>query len=100
MKIEHIEPIAVSFPMKKPVIMAGEEVTRADNVLVRIEADNGVVGWGEAASAPTMTGETVESMMAAIHHLTPVVEGRPALDFAGTLTAMTTRMYANNAAKA
>ena len=74
MKIKHIEPIAVSLPMKKPVIMAGEEVTRADNVLVRIEADNGVVGWGEAASAPTMTGETVESMMAAINHLTPVVE--------------------------
>ena len=66
MKIKHIEPIAVSFPMKKPVFMAGVEIRRADNVLVRIEADNGAVGWGEAASAPTMTGETVESMMAAI----------------------------------
>ena len=39
MKIKRIEPIAVSLPMKKPVVMAGEEVTRADNVLVRIEAD-------------------------------------------------------------
>jgi muconate cycloisomerase len=99
-KIKHIEPIAVSLPMKKPVIMAGEEVTRADNVLVRVESDTGVVGWGEAASAPTMTGETVESMMAAIHYLTPVVEGRPAEDIAGTLTAMIGRMYGNNAAKA
>jgi muconate cycloisomerase len=100
MKIKHIEPIAVSLPMKKPVIMAGEEVTRADNVLVRVETDTGIVGWGEAASAPTMTGETVESMMAAIHYLTPVVEGRPAEDIAGALTAMTGRMYGNNAAKA
>jgi L-alanine-DL-glutamate epimerase-like enolase superfamily enzyme len=99
-KIKHIEPIAVSLPMKKPVIMAGEEVTRADNVLVRVESDTGIVGWGEAASAPTMTGETVESMMAAIHYLTPAVEGRPAEDIAGTLAAMTSRMYANNAAKA
>ena len=48
MKIKSIEPIAVSLPMLKPVIMAGEEVRRADNVLVRIEADNGLVGWGEA----------------------------------------------------
>ena len=63
-KIKRVEPIAVSFPMKKPVVMAGVEIRRADNVMVRIEADNGVVGWGEAASAPTMTGETVESMMA------------------------------------
>ena len=66
MKINRVEPIAVSLPMKKPVVMAGVEIARADNVFVRIETDNGVVGWGEAASAPTMTGETVESMMAAI----------------------------------
>ena len=39
MKIKRIEPIAVSLPMKKPVIMAGDEIARADNVLVRIEAE-------------------------------------------------------------
>ena len=85
MKIKRIEPIAVSFPMKKPVFMAGVEIRQADNVLVRIESDNGVVGWGEAASAPTMTGETVESMMAAVAYLMPAVEGRPAEDIAGAL---------------
>lgn len=100
MRIKRVEPIAVSFPMKKPVVMAGEEVRQADNVLVRIEADNGVVGWGEAASAPTMTGETVESMMAAVGYLTPAVEGRPAQDISGTLVAMAARMYGNSAAKA
>src|SRR5258706_16194209 len=100
MKIKSIEAIAVSCPMKKPVIMAGVEMARADNVLVRIEADNGVVGWGEAASAPTMTGETVESMMAAIGYLAPVLAGHPAEDIAGALVAMATRMYANNGAKA
>jgi L-alanine-DL-glutamate epimerase-like enolase superfamily enzyme len=100
MKIKRVEPIAVSFPMKKPVFMAGVEIRRADNVLVRIEADNGVVGWGEAASAPTMTGETVESMMAAIGYLTPALEGRAAADIVGALAAMAARMYANNGAKA
>ena len=100
MKIKRIEQIAVSLPMKKPVFMAGVEIRQADNVLVRIEADNGIVGWGEAASAPTMTGETVESMMAAVAYLTPAVEGRPAEDIAGTLTAMGSRMYGNRAAKA
>jgi L-alanine-DL-glutamate epimerase-like enolase superfamily enzyme len=100
MKIKRIEPIAVSLPMKKPVFMAGVEIRQADNVLVRIEADNGTVGWGEAASAPTMTGETVESMMAAISYLLPAVEGRSADDIAGAVTAMSHRMYGNNAAKA
>src|SRR6516164_1799194 len=99
MHITRITPIAVSLPMKKPVFMAGVEIRQADNVLVRIEADNGVIGWGEAASAPTMTGETVESMMAAVHYLTPALEGRPAQDIDGTIAAMTTRMYGNHAAK-
>src|SRR5713226_7705452 len=85
--------------MKKPVFMAGVEIRAADNVLVRIEADNGTVGWGEAASAPSMTGETVESMMAAVGYLMPAVEDRPAEDIAGTVSAMSARMYGNNAAK-
>jgi muconate cycloisomerase len=100
MKIKRVEPIAVSLPMTKPVFMAGVEIRQADNVLVRVEADNGAVGWGEAASAPTMTGETVESMMAAIGYLLPAVEGRPVQDIGGTVTAMASRMYGNRAAKA
>jgi len=99
-KIKHIEPIAVSLPMTKPVKMAGEEVTRADNVLVRIEADDGSVGWGEAASAPTMTGETVESMVAAVRLLAPILQERAADDFEGALAAMHGRMYGNHGAKA
>ena len=100
MKITAIEPIAVSLPMKKPVQMAGETVTRADNVLVRIESDDGVVGWGEAASAPTMTGETVAGMMAAVELLTPGLLKRSADDFAGAAAAMDARLYGNSGAKA
>ncbi|MGA8356528.1 MAG: enolase C-terminal domain-like protein [Xanthobacteraceae bacterium] len=100
MKIKTIEPIAVSLPMKKPVQMAGETVTRADNVLVRIESDDGAVGWGEAASAPTMTGETVASMTAAVALLTPGLLKRPADDLAGASAAMAARLYGNSGAKA
>ena len=100
MKIRSIEPIAVSLPMKKPVKMAGEEITRADNMLVRIEADNGVVGWGEAAAAPTMTGETVASMMAAADLMAPSLLQRTADDIAGACAAMDAQMYGNTGAKA
>jgi L-alanine-DL-glutamate epimerase-like enolase superfamily enzyme len=100
MHIKSIEPIAVSLPMLKPVIMAGEEVRRADNVLVRVEADNGVVGWGEAASAPVMTGDTLESIVSAVHYLSATLNGRDAADIAGALAAMDGRMYGNHGAKA
>jgi len=99
-KIKSIEPFAVSLPMIKPVIMAGEEVRRADNVLVRVETDTGLVGWGEAASAPVMTGDTLESLVAAIHRMTPALVGRDPADIAGAMTAMDGRMYGNLGAKA
>src|SRR5512143_2888747 len=99
-QIKTIEPIAVSLPMSKPVIMAGEEVRRADNVLVRIEADNGVVGWGEAASAPVMTGDTLDSIVSAVHYLSAALRGRDAADISGALATMDSRMYGNHGAKA
>ena len=100
MHIKTIEPIAVSLPMLKPVIMAGEEVRRADNVLVRIEADNGLVGWGEAASAPVMTGDTLESIVFAVHYLEPALRRHEPADIDGALAAMDGRMYGNHGAKA
>src|SRR5262245_53772108 len=86
--------------MRKPVIMAGEEVRRADNVLVRIESDNGVIGWGEAASAPVMTGDTLESIVSAAHYLYAALRGRDPADIGGALSAMEGRMYGNHGAKA
>src|ERR1700719_400837 len=91
-RIKTIEPIAVSLPMKKPVKMAGETVTRADNILVRIETDAGAVGWGEAAAAPTMTGETVASMMAAVLHMASGLLKSTAEDIAGAAAAMDAQM--------
>ncbi len=99
-KIKAIEPIAVSLPMHKPVTMAGETVARADNMLIRIASDDGVVGWGEAAAAPTMTGETVPGMIAAAGYLAPPLLGRPADDFAAAAAAMDAAMYGNTGAKA
>jgi L-alanine-DL-glutamate epimerase-like enolase superfamily enzyme len=100
MHIDSIEPFAVGLPMRKPVIMAGEEVRRADNVLVKLTADNRLVGWGEAASAPLMTGETLESIVAAVRFMAPALRGRDPTDIEGARNAMQARMYGNHGAKA
>jgi o-succinylbenzoate synthase len=71
MKIRRITPIAVRLPMRTPVTLASGVVSEADNVIVRLETAEGVVGWGEAASAPAMTGETVATMVRAIAELAP-----------------------------
>lgn len=99
MKIKRIEPIAVSLPLAKPLKMAFEEVRSAENVLVRLETADGVVGWGGAAAAPTMTGETVASMAAAIRYLAPRLEGMPLDDIAAVMSRATNYLFGNNSAK-
>jgi muconate cycloisomerase len=72
--IRRVDAIPVALPLRKPVRMAAETVAHARNILVRIEAADGVVGWGEAASAPTMTGDTLGGLTAAVRdHLAPAL---------------------------
>jgi muconate cycloisomerase len=83
--IRRVDAIPAALPLAKPVRMAAETVTHARNILVRIEAADGTVGWGEAPSAPTMTGDTLGGLTAAVRdHLAPALIGadawmRPAL---------------------
>jgi muconate cycloisomerase len=100
MRIKHIQAIAISLPMIKPVKMSFEEVRNAENVLARIETSDGIVGWGEAASAPTMTGETPGSMVAAIRYLADKLEGLPADDIGAAMHRAGQYLYGNNSAKA
>ena len=99
MKIESIEAIAVSLPLTQPIKRSKGVLTSADNVLVRIEAD-GVVGWGEAGSAPTMTGEFVEGMVAAVRHLAAFLEGAQVAEIAQLSAIMDANLYGNSGAKA
>jgi muconate cycloisomerase len=77
--IRRVDAIPVALPLKKPMAMAGVTITDALNLLVRIEAADGSVGWGEAASAPTMTGDTLTGLVAAVRdHLGPLLIGEDA----------------------
>jgi muconate cycloisomerase len=100
MQIKRIQAIAISLPMIKPVKMSFEEVRNAENVLARIETSDGIIGWGEAASAPTMTGETLGSMVAAIRYLADKLEGLPADDIGAAMHRAGQYLYGNNSAKA
>jgi muconate cycloisomerase len=99
MNIKRIETLAISLPMVKPLKMSFEEVSSAENVLVRLETEEGAVGWGGAGAAPTMTGETVASMAAAIRYLAPKLEGMALDDIAAVMKRAGNYLYGNNSAK-
>jgi muconate cycloisomerase len=97
--IRRVDAIPLALPLTKPVKMAAETVTHARNLLVRIEAQDGTVGWGEAASAPTMTGDTIAGLVSAVRdHLAPVLIGADAWMRPALMKRMRTALYGNTGA--
>src|SRR3954462_11426137 len=77
--VRRIDAIPVALPLKAPMKMAGITITKAENLLVRVESTDGTVGWGEAPSAPTMTGDTLGGLVSAVRdHLAPLLIGKDA----------------------
>jgi muconate cycloisomerase len=98
-RIQRVEAIRVALPLAKPVLMAGTRIETAENVLVRIEAADGTVGWGEATSAPTMTGDLAESLVGAVRHLTPLLIEQDARMHALLARRCLNAMHGNGGAK-
>jgi muconate cycloisomerase len=97
--IRRVDAIPLALPLTKPVKMAVETVTHAHNLLVRVEAQDGTVGWGEAASAPTMTGDTIAGLIAAVRdHLAPVLIGADAWMRPALIKRMRAVLYGNTGA--
>ena len=101
LRIKRVEAIPVALPLHKPMLMAGVRIEFAENLLVRIEAENGLVGWGEAASAPTMTGDLQAGMVAAVdQYLAPLLVGADALQHALLAKRCAAALHGNGGAKA
>ncbi|MPZ46915.1 MAG: hypothetical protein GEV05_26755 [Betaproteobacteria bacterium] len=98
--IVRVDAIPVALPLLKPVVMAGERIERSKSLIVRVEAANGLVGWGEASAAPLMTGDLLVGMCAAVNdHLAPLVVGQDAMRRAALARRSSAALLHNTGAK-
>ena len=99
MLITHAQLFPLEIPMLKPIKMAGETLTHAHTVLVRLVDENGREGWGEASAAPLMTGETLGSIAASTEYLLAKLMG-VFIDTPTNISALHERvLYGNASAK-
>lgn len=69
MKITNITTSIVHIPLNTTFKTALRTVNSMDNVLVSVQTDDGLTGFGSAAPATVITGETTGSICAGIEHL-------------------------------
>ncbi|HQR74249.1 MAG TPA: dipeptide epimerase [Sulfurovum sp.] len=99
MKITAIRTTLLKAPLKTPFVTALRRVEALEDLVVIIECDNGLVGYGEGAPTPQITGETIGSMMATIEFIKPHLLGREIEDFDGLLKVVHTLIVKNTTAK-
>src|SRR5258708_23307080 len=97
--IIRVEPFGIGLPLRKPMRLASETIVVAENLFVRVTSSDGLVGWGEAASAPTMTGELLERMVATVRRFVgPALLSAP-LDDLAALEERTARSIRANSGR-
>ena len=66
MKIRSLSCFRLDMDLAVPYTIAYETVSRASNVILKVETDGGLVGWGCAAPDRAVTGESVEDVISAV----------------------------------
>ena len=101
MKIQSIEIGKVSIPLKKPFKTALRTVHSAEDIIVKVIADSGEVGFGNAPPTAVITGDSQDSIIAAIRDtLAPKLVGMDIDNIEGIMTALDSGMLHNCSAKA
>ena len=99
MKILAIHTALLSATLKNPFITSLRRVDALQDLVVIIECDNGMKGYGEGAPTPVITGETIGSMIAMIEYIKPHLIGLEIEDFETVLKVVHTLIIKNTTAK-
>lgn len=99
MKIIDITWEKLSVEMQKPFKIAFSEFTHAQNIIVKITTDRGICGYGEAAPFAPVTGETTQSVVAALELFRPALLGMNPFEIESIHQVMDGAVWHNGSAK-
>ena len=100
MRIARIAIVAVRLPLTEPFVISYGTFPDVPTVLVRLETDEGLVGWGEGTPDAVVTGETFGGVAETLREIAPALLGRDPRDRSGALRAVEARVTGAPTARA
>lgn len=79
MKIERIDIYKLNIAFKHPLKVAIGLSKGAENVVVKISTNTGLIGWGESSTSSYITGGSQESDYVTAQHLARLIKGKDPL---------------------
>jgi L-alanine-DL-glutamate epimerase-like enolase superfamily enzyme len=101
MMIEKFEVYAIHLSLKQPFVISYTTYEYMPSIIVKLIADNGLVGYGEAVPDEHVTGETYMATFEVLKHiLLPAVKHQNPFNIEKIHDIMNTAIFGNPAAKA
>ena len=99
MRITGMKVEKVRIPMTASLKVAFATVDSLESVLIRVETDEGCVGFGEASPFAPVTGETLDGVIAVLDIFRQGLMGMDPMDIEGVHAMMDGVIVGNGAAK-
>lgn len=99
MKVTQIEIYKSPIKLKEPFVISLGLLDYAENVVVVIRTDNGIVGFGECSPFMTINGESIDTCFIVGQYLAKVLKGKNPLNIEECSLAMDTIIYGNSSIK-
>jgi len=101
MKITAIEIYSIHLPLHVPFVVSYHTYNYMPSVIVKIETNEGIIGYGEGVADEHVTGESSESVFQILKHtLAPVLIGQNPLEIEKIHDLMNKAIYSSPTAKA
>ncbi|MBO6157968.1 MAG: dipeptide epimerase [Firmicutes bacterium] len=101
MKISNIRISRIQIPLVTPFKTSLRTADQVDDILVRVETDEGLAGYGEAPPTAVITGDTLGSITHAIEaFIAPSLIGMDLLNLDGIMNRLASCIQKNTSAKA
>ena len=88
MKITRVSLYRYDIPLKAPIAISLGIIDRARNLLIEVQTDEGITGWGEGSPFWMIVGETQSSGFAVAKDIARLLLGHDPLDIEGCVNAL------------
>lgn len=99
LQITSIEIFKLAIPLKEPFVISLGTQFNADNVLIVIRTNEGIVGFGECSPYMSINGESMETCYIVAQYLATALKGKNPLAIEDCITAMDKVIYGNSSIK-
>ena len=101
MKLKELAVGYIEIPLVTPFKTALRTVNSVNDLIVKVTAEDGTEGYGEAPPTAVITGDTKESIEAAIrYYIAPAILGMDLEDLPGIMTKMEKSLAKNKIGRA